>query len=635
MQQPRKGQATPDTFAMTLRYPIERYLNAKLAYMPSFSSDGRWLAYISDLTGVPQAWRAPLLPATGAPVVPMPEQMTFAADRVLWLRQSPAPGDDRLLFTRDREGDENAGLYLLNPATAEERCLTADFPGVMHIPGQWSPDGRTILFAANREHPGRFGIYRQKLDEAAAACLWRSDEPGYLYDIAAHPAADRILFSRMGSWAFHDLLELDVASGQVRCLSDPRQPARYQSAAYSADGRHVYAVTDLESDRLNLMRFDLAGGHWETVIAPLYEVEYFSMSPDGRYAAFTLNQEGYSRLELLDLSSGMAQPGPALPDGVLGIHDETIAFNSLTDTLAFSYTTSQSTSNVYVWNWMTMGQSVQPVTHMTHGGLPPEAFARAELVHYPTFDGRRIPAWFYRPRNAAGPAPAVVNVHGGPEWQARPWFDPLTQYLVNHGYAVLAPNVRGSTGYGNAYSHLDDVEKRLDSVADLAQAAHWLKAQPDIAGDRLAVLGGSYGGFMVLAALAFHPELWAAGVDIVGIANFVTFLENTSDYRRPHREAEYGSLERDRALLEKISPINHVARIAAPLLVIHGANDPRVPLSEAKQLVARLRELDQPVELLVFTDEGHGVKTLANKRVAYPAIARFLDSALRPREQGG
>jgi len=617
-----------------MRYPIERYLNVKLAYMPSFSSDGRWLAFISDLTGVPQVWRAPLPNVTGAPVVPMPEQLTFAADRVLWLRQSPAPGDDRLLFTRDNQGDENAGLYLLNPATAEERCLTADFSGVMHIPGQWSPDGRAILFAANREHPGRFGIYRQMLDEPTAELLWQSDQPGHLYDISANPTNGCILFSRMGSWAFHDLLELDMASGQVRCLSHPDHPARYQSAAYRPDGRFVYAVTDLDSDRLNVMRFDLDSGRWETVIAPLYEVEYFSLSRDGRYAAFTLNQEGFSRLELLDLHSGMAQPGPALPDGVLGIFDETIAFNRTIDTLAFSYTTSQSTSNIFVWSWGTMGQSVRPVTHMTHGGLPPEAFARAELVHYPTFDGRRIPAWFYQPLHAAGPAPAVVNVHGGPEWQARPWFDPLTQYLVNHGYAVLVPNVRGSTGYGNNYSHLDDVEKRLDSVSDLAWAARWLKARPDVAGDRLAVLGGSYGGFMVLAALAFHPELWAAGVDIVGIANFVTFLENTSDYRRQHRESEYGSLQNDRALLENISPISHVANIVAPLLVIHGANDPRVPLSEAQQLVARLRELNRPVELLVFADEGHGVKLLANKRVAYPTIARFLDSVLGSSRHG-
>ncbi len=190
---------------------------------------------------------------------------------------------------------------------------------------------------------------------------------------------------------------------------------------------------------------------------------------------------------------------------------------------------------------------------------------------------------------------------------------------------MLVPNVRGSTGYGKEYSHLDDVEKRMDSVADLAYAAHWLKQQPGIDGDRIVVYGGSYGGFMVLSAMTTYPELWVAGVDIVGISSFVTFLENTSDYRRAHREAEYGSLAHDRAFLESISPITHVDQIKAPLMVIHGANDPRVPLSEAEQMVAAIKTRGVPVEFMVFDDEGHGLMKLKNRLVAYPAIVDFLD----------
>ena len=610
-----------------MNYSIDRYLNVKQAYMPSFSSDGRRLAFISDLTGVPQAWRVPL----GAPScgVPMPEQLTFAEDRVLWLRCSPTPGDNRILFARDRGGDENAHLYLLDPTTGVETCLTAGHDGVMHIPGQWSADGRTLLFAANRDHPAHFGLYRLALDgPAAAALLWQSDEPGFLYDATAHPTTGRVLFTRVGRSAAHDLLELDPATGRASCLSPVERPARYQFATYNPDGSHVYVVTDLESDRTNLMRLDLATGLWETVIGPLYDLEYFSLSSDGRHIAFALNQDGYSRLELIDLTSGETRPGPDLPDGVLGIYDERLAFSTDATALAFSYTTPRSSSNVYIWEWAAMGQGVRPVTQMTHGGIPTEAFVEAELVRYPTFDDRQIPAWLYRPRATDEPMPVVVIVHGGPEWQTRPWFDFLTQYLVNRGYAVLAPNVRGSTGYGNAYSHLDDVERRLDSVSDLAHAAGWLRSQPEFDSGRIAVLGGSYGGYMVLAALAFHPELWGAGVDIVGIANFVTFLENTSEYRRQHRESEYGRLVEDRALLERISPINCIERMTAPLLVIHGANDPRVPLSEAEQLVTRLAALGRAAELLVFDDEGHGVKLLKNKRVAYSAIARFLDNAL-------
>jgi dipeptidyl aminopeptidase/acylaminoacyl peptidase len=228
--------------------------------------------------------------------------------------------------------------------------------------------------------------------------------------------------------------------------------------------------------------------------------------------------------------------------------------------------------------------------------------------------------------------PVIVVVHGGPESQFVPYFHFFVQYFVNNGFAVLAPNVRGSTGYGKAYSHLDDQRLRMDSVADLAHAAHWLKQQPGIDSDRIVVHGGSYGGFMVLAALTTNPELWAAGVDIVGISSLATFLENTSAYRRKSREAEYGSLEHDREFLEAIAPIKHVDRIRVPLMVIHGANDPRVPLSEAQQLVAALRQREIPVEFLVFDDEGHGVVKLKNKAVAYPTIIAFLAKYLPKRE---
>jgi dipeptidyl aminopeptidase/acylaminoacyl peptidase len=219
--------------------------------------------------------------------------------------------------------------------------------------------------------------------------------------------------------------------------------------------------------------------------------------------------------------------------------------------------------------------------------------------------------------------------HGGPAGQTRPIFSPVIQMMLANGYAVFEPNVRGSTGYGKTYQMLDEVRKRMDSVADLAFGARWLQAQPGIRGDRLAVMGASYGGFMVLSSLTTYPELWAAGVDIVGISNFVTFLEKTSAYRRAHREGEYGSLENDRDLLEGISPLNHADKIRAPLLVLHGRNDPRVPLNEAEQLVAALKSRNVPVEFLVFDDEGHGIVKLKNQLVAYPAVMDFLEKHLK------
>jgi dipeptidyl aminopeptidase/acylaminoacyl peptidase len=221
-----------------------------------------------------------------------------------------------------------------------------------------------------------------------------------------------------------------------------------------------------------------------------------------------------------------------------------------------------------------------------------------------------------------------VFVHGGPEGQYRPTFQPIVQYLASAGLSVLATNVRGSTGYGRAFAHLDDVRKRMDSVADLAHAAYWLRDSGRADPRRIAVYGGSYGGFMVLAALTNYPELWAAGVDLVGISNFVTFLENTGPWRRHLREAEYGSLEQDREFLEQISPINKVDAVRAPLFVIHGANDPRVPIGETEQMVARLRALGRTVEFLRLEDEGHQISKLANKLAVYPRAVEFLQRHL-------
>lgn len=262
-------------------------------------------------------------------------------------------------------------------------------------------------------------------------------------------------------------------------------------------------------------------------------------------------------------------------------------------------------------------------------GIPRDTFVPPELVRYPTFDGRDIPAFFTLPEESSeGETPVIVDIHGGPESQRRPSFSAVKQYFLSRGYAYFEPNVRGSAGYGKAYGHLDDVEKRMDSVADIEAAVEWLHDHPAVDPDKIVAMGGSYGGFMVLAAMTEYPDLWAAGVDIVGIANFVTFLENTGDWRRELREAEYGSLEDDREFLESISPINNVETIRAPLFVLHGENDPRVPVSEAHQLVEEARE-HAHVRELIFDDEGHGFTKLENRIEAYSQIADFLDEYVR------
>jgi dipeptidyl aminopeptidase/acylaminoacyl peptidase len=594
---------------------------------------------------VPQVWQVPLIADTDR--VLWPEQLTFEPDRVSIVSYSPVPGDSRLLYGRDIGGSEKMQVFLL-AEDGSAVCLTEGHEESMHILGRWSEDGEQVLFAANRRHPGLFDLYLQPLPRGAGAAdggamelseaemVWQNDRAGYLYHQGFAPDGKRAVVTRVASSFSHELLEIDLESGTCRRLLpvEGRSGVRIGACQYAPDGRSVLLITDIDSDYLYVARYDLESETLETLVAPNWNCERLCVSPDGTKLAYAVNVEGRQELYVLDLVTGASQAAPARSDGPGVGADDSLVFSADGSRLAFALSLSKRTADVYVWE---LGDNyVQAKTCSSHGGLDTDSFVLPELIEYPTFDQaetdqvRQVPAWFYCPPGAGSePRPAVVIVHGGPEGQYRPSFNPIAQYLVANGYAVLAPNVRGSTGYGKAYSHLDDVEKRMDSVADLAHAALWLKERDDIDGERIAVYGGSYGGFMVLSALTTYPELWAAGVDIVGISNLATFLENTSDYRRAHREAEYGSLTRDRAFLERIAPINHIDRLAVPLIVIHGANDPRVPLSEAEQLVEALRARGVPVEFLVFDDEGHGVVKLHNKLVAYPAIVAFLDRHLR------
>lgn len=615
---------------MTHANPIWGYLNVRQAYAPDFSADGRRICFLTDITGLPQVWQV-AVDAAGS--IPWPDQLTFAPDRVMGLACSPAPGNDRLIYARDVGGNENAQLFLLAGDGASEHSLTAGYEAAMHTFGEWSADGQRFLFAANRRQPALFDLYVQAID-GEARLVWQNDAPGYLVQACFSPDGCRAAVVRVASSFDHALFEVDLERGTARQLLVTKEPARFAAAHYAVDGCTLYLLTDLGADMLYLAALDLDREQLTPLVTPDWDCECLALSHDGRTLAYAVNVEGAHELYTLALDTGQTRRMPSISSAPGLVADGRLVFSPDDTRLAFSFTSATRTADI--WLWDLAADSVRAVTRSSHGGVPVSSFVAPELIHYPTFDQdapghtRQIPAWFYRlDQPSDAPLPAVVLVHGGPEGQSRPGFDFSIQYLVRHGYAVLSPNVRGSTGYGKAYSHLDDVQKRMDSVADLAHAAHWLKAQPGIDPDRLVVYGGSYGGFMVLSALTAYPELWAAGVDIVGISNLATFLENTSTYRRPHREAEYGSLARDRGFLEQIAPINHVDRISAPLMVIHGANDPRVPLSEAEQLVRALEARDVPVEFLVFDDEGHGIVKLKNKQVAFPAIVDFMQKCAR------
>ncbi len=596
-------------------YDFARYLNIRSAYGSSFTPRGDRLAFLSNMTGVPQVWQVPV---GGG----WPEQLTFFDERVSFVEY--APDAERAIFGMDWGGSERTQLYLLTTGGEQTIHLTAEAPDAIHTFGGWSRDGAQIAFSSNRRSAADFDVYVRGVGADGEGDARRVFEGQGMHTVAGWgPDGAWLVVSRSHTNLHNDLYRLRIDGGEPELLTPHQGAARFEEVNVTPDGRGLYLATDLGSDFVRPAYLDLETLELRTLDAVAWDVDAVRLSPDGRFLAIVTNEDGYSRWTLRDVQGGRELAAPELPPGACAF----LAF--AVDSSALSFTLTGPQHPLDVWLYDLRGHAARQVTGSSLAGIPQASFVTPELVRYPTFDGREIPAYLYRPIGNAPPAlSVVVDVHGGPEGQRRVEFSPIYQYLLHRGYAILAPNVRGSTGYGRAYSHLDDVEKRMDSVADLAHAARWLDASGVADARRIAVLGGSYGGFMVLAALTTDPDLWAAGVDIVGIANFVTFLENTGPWRRHLREAEYGSLERDRALLEAISPIHKVDRIRAPLMVIHGANDPRVPIGEAEQIVASINGRGGVVEYLRFEDEGHGIVKLANRLVCYPAIAAFLDRYL-------
>lgn len=587
-----------------LPYGFDRYLKIRSAYAPSFSPDGRRVAFLTDITGVAQVWEV----AAGGG---WPDQLTFHEERVSGIEYSPV--GNQLMFGMDSGGDEKAQIHILDGSG--EYDVTRD-PKAIHYPGGFAPDGSRIAYTATRRNGTDFDVYVQSPD-SEPECVW--EVSGY------HTVADwghdgtYLIVSRHTSNLDNDLYRLDLASGEARLLTPHEGEARFQGAQVAPDGGHIFVATDRDGDFVRLARLDAETLELEYLTPDDREVEEVALSRDGRYLLASRNVDGYSQVMLFS-GRGRRMPDPDLPSGIA----EGFAFSPDSRLVAFTLTAPDRNPDVWVLDLQASEGGLQRLTRSATAGIPPATFRRPEVVRYESSDGLRIPGLLYEPE-VAGNAPVVVNVHGGPEGQARPGFGPVTQYLLQRGYATFLPNVRGSTGYGKRYTHLDDVRLRMDSVRDLADAAEWLQSRGH---QKIAVMGGSYGGFMVLAALTEYPELWSAGVDIVGIANFVTFLENTGSYRRALREPEYGSLEKDRDFLESISPIHKAQKIVAPLMVIHGKNDPRVPVGEAEQIVERVQASGGEVEYLLYEDEGHGLAKLDNRLDAYPRVTDFLDTHL-------
>ena len=592
---------------------LRDFLEIPISHAVDASGDGAVVLLAANPSGTMQLHR--LRPGGGDPVrlTDLPEPV---GGRLV-------PGSDRVIVSMDHGGDERHQLYWLDAPLAGLRELVVDHDHI-HRLGAVSRDGRLLSYATNRRNGVDFDVVVRDLAGGSERVVY--DRGGWAEAGGFSPDGTQVSVGLATDRAMdNEILLCDLGGGEPILLSRHDDEAVFEEPAWLPDGALLMA-TDSGRDTMSLVRVELPGGVRSPVLEVGWECDCW-IDATGRRLLVARNEDGRSRLELLDAASleglgavplpgeGVAwRPGVVPPPRLLDGGDRVV----------FTFSSPLEPGDA----WLAGGGA--GLRRLTRG---PREVPAADCVEptahrVPSFDGEQVPVHLYRPRGVAGAPPVVVVIHGGPESQAVLGWNPVIQFLVAAGYAVVVPNVRGSTGYGKRWTHLDDRRLRLDSVRDLAAIHAWLPGA-GLDQHRAALYGGSYGGYMVLAGLAMQPELWAAGVDIVGISSLVTFLENTSVWRRATREREYGSLAQDRDFLIEASPLTHVDRIRAPLFIVHGANDPRVPLSEAEQIHAVLRAKGVDTELLVYGDEGHGLARLANRLDAYPRMVAFLDRVLR------
>ncbi len=546
------------------------------------------------------------------------------------------PGRSEMLITRDAGGSEFAQIFRLNPHTGDAEMLTDGESRNGSI--VWDRRGTRVAFQSTRRNGASNDIWMMDPDAADESKLVLESTDGSWWGPAEFSASgSKLLASNYVSVSDSrvHIVDLDTGATQRIAGGDERASVNYPIGFDDhRDGIWLITNKDSEFERL-AWQSTKPGSAPQTIAEEIpWNVTDATISHDRKRIAFVTNEGGSSKVYLLDTKTREYKQIDVLPSGLVF----SVRFGPRDRRLAMTLNTSQSPSDAFVLDLGRGPLDYKALTRWTEsevGGLDKTAFRTPELVHYPTFDQvegkpREIPAWIYKPAGK-GPHPVVISIHGGPEGQARPSFSSTYQMWMDKlGVAVIRPNVRGSNGYGKTYLGLDNGFKREDSVKDIGALLDWIETQPDLDADRVAVFGGSYGGYMVLASAVHYSDRLSAAVDVVGISNFVSFLENTQDYRRDLRRVEYGD-ERDPAMrdyLQRISPVNNVEKIKIPMFIVQGENDPRVPVTEATQMVEALRKEGHTVWYMNALNEGHGYRKRENRDVYQQATLLFLEQHL-------
>ncbi|MBA3805879.1 MAG: S9 family peptidase [Acidobacteria bacterium] len=586
------------------------------ANSPSFSPDGTRIAFVTNISGLPQVWT---MPSTGG----YPTLVTAFDDPVGFVRWSP---DGKwLAFNVAPGGGFNEQVYVARPDGTELRRLTEGGKENNFL-GDWTKDSRYIYFSSNRRNPAATDSYLLDVMNGQMRMVAENKGTGGIDDIsrdARYAVVDRLI--NRGN---NNLYLVNLADGKEALLTPHEGPGTFGGITFSPDARTVYLASNKDRDFIAFarVRVDEQGQPGPIEVLEAREDGEFSggvMNEQGTLMALIWNIGGRSELSFYDLKSGKTTPGPKLPADIIGGLD----FSK--DGQRLAMVLSGAAAPADIWMLDTRTKQLTQLTNSPHAGVDLTKLVRPELVRYKAHDGLDLSGWLYRPHVATGPLPIVLSFHGGPEGQERPGFSSTYQALLSRGIAVFAPNVRGSSGFGKRFVNLDNGALRENGVKDIKATVDYLVQAGVADPKRAGIMGGSYGGYMVMAGLTGYPDLFAAGADLYGVVNFETFFKNTQPWMAAISKIEYGDPEKEADMLRRLSPIHRVDRVKAPTIVLHGANDTNVPVVEAEQVVENLKRRNVPVEYVLFPDEGHGWRKTPNRIRAAVAIVKFFETYLK------
>jgi dipeptidyl aminopeptidase/acylaminoacyl peptidase len=604
------GQAPKNT---QLAEMVSRMARIGRAFAPSFSPDGKRIAFVSDLNGVPQIW---IVPAAGG----QPTMVSGGDDpvgRVVW-----SPMSDWLAFSQAPGGGMNTQIYVVRPDGTGLKRLTDGGKETNNL-GGWTHDGRRLMAGSNRANPSAIDAYL--VDPATGDRALVSDNKGLqtLEDVSRDGSL--ALISRLRSRGDNDLYVMNLRT-HAETLATPHDPPGSFSGALAPDGRTIYLASNKDRDMLAFARMAVAA---DGTIAPIQvvaardeaELGEFVLNDQGTMAALLWNVAGRDELAFVDLPSGTMTPGPVLPAEIAG----GLTFSPDGTQLALTVAGAAAPPDIWVMDLTSRTTPrLRQITNTPHAGVDLAQLVRPELVRFTAHDGLGLSGWLYRPKGQTGPAPYVVSYHGGPEGQERPSFHSDYQALVSQGIGVFAPNVRGSSGFGKRFVNLDNGALRFEGIKDIKDCVDYLVDGHLADPRRVGITGGSYGGYMTMVGVTFYPDLFAAGVDLFGMVNFFTFFEHTEPWMAAISTVEYGDPRTQADLLRSLSPLSKLDRIKAAMMVQHGANDTNVPVIEAEQIVETLKRRHVPVEYILFPDEGHGFRKMKNRITSTVAMVDFF-----------